>query len=258
MCQGARGQTTGGCPGFAASAAAVEVERATPPRPDRRFVFALPRVPDRLVAVGLASVSDTASNFSSLFDLYLVIIAAGGSVTTLALLVGAVWFRARPGRRPSRREAPKLVYVVWILILVSAFVTLSLASLRTEARVDPVSSNPDLRLKVIASQWKWTIYYPDGVVAQDQLVVPAGKTVEITLRARDVIHAMWIPALRFKRYAFPDRDNRFDFTFEREGTYAGVCSQFCGYDHTGMRFTTRVLSASGFANWLANGGGQAP
>jgi cytochrome c oxidase subunit II len=211
-----------------------------------------------LVAVGPATISDTAGEFSSLFDVYLLVTLAGGAVTALAILIGVVWFRARPGRAPSRRSTPKFAYALWITILVSAFVGLSVASLRSEANVDPVVRNPDLKLEVIASQWKWTVFYPGGVVTRNELVVPVGETVEITLRARDVIHAMWIPALRFKRYAFPDRDTRFDFTFRREGSFPGVCSQFCGYDHTGMRFTTRVLSPSAFDRWLASGGGQTP
>jgi cytochrome c oxidase subunit 2 len=220
---------------------------------DGRFGFTPPRVPDRLVSVTPASVSDTADRFSSLFDLYLIVTVAGGAVTALAILLAVVLFRARPGRVASRREPSRVLYVLWIGILVTAFVTLATASLRTEAKVDPLSNHPDLRIRVIASQWKWTFFYPGGVTSRD-LVVPAGSTVEFTLRARDVIHSMWIPELRFKRYAFPDRDTRFDLTFDREGTFRGVCSQYCGFDHTGMVFTTRVTSAQAFQSWLASGG----
>jgi cytochrome c oxidase subunit 2 len=221
--------------------------------PDRRFGLALPRVRRRLVPTTPASIADTTDEFSSLFDLYLIVTVAGGAVTTLAILVAVLWFRARPGRTPSRRGPPRILYVLWIGILAAAVVTLTMASLRTEAKVDPLSNDPDLRVRVIASQWKWTFYYPGGVVSRE-LVVPVGSTVEFTLRARDVIHALWIPELRFKRYAFPDRETRFDLTFEREGTYTGVCSQFCGFDHTGMVFTTRVASAQAFESWLASGG----
>jgi cytochrome c oxidase subunit II len=209
-----------------------------------------------LVSVAPASISATADEFSSLFDLYLIVTVAGGAVTALAILIAVLWFRARPGREPSRRGPPHVVYVVWIAILIASAVALSVASLRTEANVDPVSSDPDLRVRVIASQWKWTFFYPGGLVTHE-LVLPIGSTVEITLRARDVIHAMWIPELRFKRYAFPDRDTRFDLKPEREGTYRGVCSQFCGFDHTGMVFTTRVVTSTAFESWLASAGAGA-
>ena len=74
------------------------------------------------------------------------------------------------------------------------------------------------------------------------LTVPAGQVVEFVLRSRDVVHSMWIPDQRFKRYAYPDRTNRFDLTFGRLGTETGLCAQFCGIDHAQMRFTVHVVS----------------
>jgi cytochrome c oxidase subunit II len=208
-----------------------------------------------LVPVAPATISDTAQRFSSLLDLYLVVTLAGGAVTALAILFAVLRFRARTGRAPSRGSPSKIVYAVWVAILVVSVGVLSVSSIRAENKVDPVSSHPDLRLRVMAAQWKWTFIYPGGVRSQNLLVVPAGSTVEFTLRSADVIHSMWIPEMRFKRYAFPDRDTRFDLVFDHEGTFDGVCSQFCGFDHTGMVFTTRVVSKSAYTSWLANGGG---
>ena len=73
------------------------------------------------------------------------------------------------------------------------------------------------------------------------------------LRSRDVVHSMWIPDQRFKRYAYPDRTNRFDLTFGRLGTEIGLCAQFCGIDHDQMRFTVHVVSPDDFARWMAGG-----
>lgn len=85
------------------------------------------------------------------------------------------------------------------------------------------------------------------------LTVPAGQVVEFVLRSRDVVHSMWIPDQRFKRYAYPDRTNRFDLTFGRLGTEIGLCAQFCGIDHDQMRFTVHVVSPDDFARWMAGG-----
>jgi cytochrome c oxidase subunit 2 len=89
---------------------------------------------------------------------------------------------------------------------------------------------------------------------QPTLGVPAGQRVEFSLTSRDVIHSFWIPFERFKRDAFPDRVNRFDLVFDDPGGHDGICAEFCGLRHTGMRFRVLVLSEPDFRRWLATQG----
>ena len=49
------------------------------------------------------------------------------------------------------------------------------------------------------------------------LVVPVGRPVLFSLRSADVLHSFFIPAMRFKRYAYPDSTNRFVLTFPHDG-----------------------------------------
>jgi cytochrome c oxidase subunit 2 len=81
-------------------------------------------------------------------------------------------------------------------------------------------------------------------------VLPAGETIEVRLRSRDVIHAFWVPEQRFKRLAFPDRETRFDLRFDRTGRFGGVCSTFCGVRHREMTFVVDVRPRAAFQSWL--------
>ncbi len=109
----------------------------------------------------------------------------------------------------------------------------------------------------IAYQWGWTFSYPGTHVATSSgpdrpptLVLPAGETIEIRLRSRDVIHSLWVPEQRFKRLAFPDRETRFDLRFDRTGRFAGRCATFCGLRHLNMTFVVDVRTRAAFRTWL--------
>jgi cytochrome c oxidase subunit 2 len=63
--------------------------------------------------------------------------------------------------------------------------------------------------------------------------------------------------VRFKRDAFPNRTTEFDLRFDRTGHMDGVCAEFCGLDHTIMRFDVMSLPPARYAQWLAQRRGSA-
>jgi len=75
--------------------------------------------------------------------------------------------------------------------------------------------------------------------------------VQIHLTTRDVVHAFWLPGLRFKADAWPGTTRTFDLTFPEGGTYAGHCAQFCGLKHSDMVFSALALSPTAFRAWAA-------
>jgi cytochrome c oxidase subunit II len=72
--------------------------------------------------------------------------------------------------------------------------------------------------------------------------------VQFRLVSLDVIHSFYIPALRFKRDAFPGKPTSFDLVFGR-GRFMGECAEFCGLHHTDMRFDVEGMPASAFGSW---------
>jgi cytochrome c oxidase subunit 2 len=87
-----------------------------------------------------------------------------------------------------------------------------------------------------------------------ELVLPAGASVRFDMTSLDVIHSFWIPGFRFKRDVFPDQETSFQVDVgERTGFWenTGVCAEFCGLDHTSMRFSVRIVTPEEFDAWLA-------
>ena len=83
------------------------------------------------------------------------------------------------------------------------------------------------------------------------MVLPLGKNASLTVTSSDVDHSFWIPDMLFKRDAIPGRASAFDLTPSKLGTYAGVCGEFCGLNHTLMTFRVRVVRPADYQRWLA-------
>ena len=82
-------------------------------------------------------------------------------------------------------------------------------------------------------------------------MLPAGREVDLTLRAVDVIHGFFVPAMRLKQNTVPGMVLHVHFTPEKVGEYPILCSQVCGLGHAKMQARLRVVSAGEYASWLA-------
>ena len=87
-------------------------------------------------------------------------------------------------------------------------------------------------------------------LVRSQLVLPAGREVDLTLRAIDVIHGFAVPELRLKQNAVPGQTEHIHFTPQTPGDYAILCTQVCGLGHYRMQALLRVLPAADFDIWL--------
>lgn len=204
--------------------------------------------------------------FQDLFSIYAPIAAAVFAVVLFAYIGIVVRFRRRRAARPqedppqpSDRWRWEIAYAAVLAVIAAVLITLTL---RANERVTELSANPGVTIDVTAFKWQWAFSYRDrgvDVVGEEgetpTLTVPADTTVRFTLRSNDVIHAFWIPYARFKRDAFPNRTTEFDLRFDEPGQHEGICAEFCGLDHTIMRFDVDVLPPDEFAGWLSRAGG---
>jgi cytochrome c oxidase subunit II len=87
-------------------------------------------------------------------------------------------------------------------------------------------------------------------IVSSQLVLPADREVDLTLRAQDVIHGFSVPQMRLKQNAIPGQTVHIHFTPETPGDYAILCTQVCGLGHYRMLATMRILPPAQFATWL--------
>ena len=120
-------------------------------------------------------------------------------------------------------------------------------------RLLPLPGVTPPRIEVRAERWGWTFRYPDhgGKTTAGVLHLPAGTPVDIVVTSRDVIHSFWIPRLAGKIDAIPGRVNVLRIQADAPGRYEGLCAEFCGTGHAGMRFEVVAHPAADFAAALA-------
>jgi cytochrome c oxidase subunit 2 len=85
-----------------------------------------------------------------------------------------------------------------------------------------------------------------------ELVLPAGREVDLRLHAQDVIHGFAVPAMRIEQNVVPGQNLHIHFTPTQPGTYAILCNQLCGLGHFHMTANLRVLSPEEYTAWLAS------
>ena len=199
----------------------------------------------------------TRHDFSGLFSLYLWIGIAVALIVFAAVAFALIRYRAREGRSPSTRSEANALEIGAAVLITAIVGFLVFSTFSTEAKEDDDSPRA-ISIDVTAFQWGWRFVYPgEGVSVignsnhPPNFAVPGDRPVSFSLRSADVIHSFWIPSERFKRSAIPGRVNRFDLSFESAGHEEGLCAEFCGLRHSGMRFGVWVLSDRSYERWLA-------
>jgi len=83
------------------------------------------------------------------------------------------------------------------------------------------------------------------------MYAPVNREVEVILRAHDVIHSFFVPAMRFKQDAVPGLAIHMHFTPITTGDYEVACAELCGLGHYKMHGMLKVVSQEEFDKWLA-------
>jgi cytochrome c oxidase subunit II len=179
----------------------------------------------------------------------------------IALLVGfgIAWvltrFRERPGtpRLPAQIRGHTLLEISWTIAPALILLTIAIPTIqvvfRTQAQPAPRDA---LEVTVFGHQWWWEFQYPTlEVVTANELHLPAGRRVTLTLEGPDVIHSFWVPQLGGKRDVVPGRLNRITLTPDTPGEYRGQCAEFCGISHANMAMRVIVDPPDAFARWVA-------
>ncbi|MGH3188358.1 MAG: cytochrome c oxidase subunit II [Streptosporangiaceae bacterium] len=217
------------------------------------------------------TITTSGDNVHHLWMVYLI-----ASIVVFVGMAGAIiWFpiqfRLRRNQDPS--EYPKQIHGhnllewAWTILPAALLFTLVGMSLYTYEQINS-DPHPALTVDVTAFQWEWSFSYADangkpyGVTqnAQSQtqgpvLYLPVGEKIRFVINSADVIHSMFVPAFFWKRDAIPGQTNYYTQELDSDSvghTYQGECAEFCGLDHSEMRFTVAPLTQAQFHRWLTS------
>jgi cytochrome c oxidase subunit 2 len=106
---------------------------------------------------------------------------------------------------------------------------------------------------VVAKQWMWKFQHPQGRREINDLHVPVGQPIKLTMTSEDVIHSFFVPAFRVKADVIPGRYTTVWFEATKAGAYRLHCTEYCGAEHSLMGGTVYVMEPQDYEAWLAEG-----
>jgi cytochrome c oxidase subunit 2 len=184
-----------------------------------------------------------------------VLFAGGAAILVLVLGLTAHALSARPQRRAwlARERFVIAAGIAFPVATLSALLLyIFVAGERHEAAAEPA-----LRIEVTGEQWWWRVHYLDAAGQREfetanEIRLPVGSPIELTLRSADVIHSFWVPSLAGKIDMIPGRVNKLRLSAAAPGVYRGQCAEFCGGPHAQMALHVVAQSAEDFDAWRVN------
>jgi len=159
--------------------------------------------------------------------------------------------RDADGQQVHGNTRLELIWTVIPVVILAAIGTVVFVELPNISGA-PASAANKLEITVEGHQFYWLFEYPNGARSINELHVPVGQDVELTVLSADVVHSWWIPQLQGKIQAIPGRTNHTWFRADRAGTYYGQCAELCGLYHDVMKATVVATSQADYKSFVSS------
>jgi cytochrome c oxidase subunit 2 len=110
-------------------------------------------------------------------------------------------------------------------------------------------------IELTGHQWWWEVRY-DNVDASsiftsaNEIHIPVGVPVTLSLKAGDVIHSFWVPNLHGKKDLIPGKVSTIWIQADKPGVFRGQCAEYCGLQHAHMALWVIAEPREQFNSWL--------
>ena len=242
------------------------------PPPVRRFVRVLTSLTVLALAVasaaaagngGLAPVSPASPDAKNIRDIYWLILGITGGIFLLVIVTLLLFVvRYRSKGRPREVEGSQVrghtkLELAWtagpviLLAIIAGFVFWKVSDIGASSSLPASERQAKNEITIEGHQYYWDFTYPNGAVSVDQLRLPLGRTIRLTIRSADVAHSWWIPALGGKMDAIPGKTNHLTLRATKLGTFPGQCAEFCGLLHAAMLAKAEVMPPDRYDAWVS-------
>lgn len=203
----------------------------------------------------LQIIPEQASSFAGQVDalfyfLIAVTVLFSVSIVAVIALFSVRYKRRRQEDRPEEIHGSTKLEITWTVIpfILAMIMFFWGAHVYFQYAQAPEA---DMELLVTGKQWMWKIQHPDGTREINEIHVPLGKNIKVTMTSEDVIHSLYLPAFRTKMDAVPGRYTSLWFRPEKIGTYFMFCAEYCGTEHSLMGGHITVMEPEDYQAWLS-------
>ncbi len=187
----------------------------------------------------------------------------GLSVVMSALIAGLLTLfalRYRKTRLADRNNPPHGSLGLELLWTLIPFVIVMVIFVWSASVFFRLYRPPDdtMEIQVVGKRWMWKLQHANGRREINELHVPVGQAVKLTMTSEDVIHSFYVPAFRIKSDVLPGRYTTTWFEPTRPGRYHLFCAEYCGTKHSRMIGSVIVMEPDAFQLWLGGDLGGVP
>lgn len=207
---------------------------------------------------GLSLLPEAASTLAVEVDhlfLYLLVITGFfAGLIALLVIVFAVRYR-RTARRPiatSQNGFDLRLETLWTIIPTGLAMTMFLYGAKVYFDLARPPDNA-VEVYIVARQWMWKAQHIGGQREINELHIPVGQPIRLTMISEDVVHSFFVPAFRTKQDVLPGRYTSEWFTATKPGKYHLFCAEYCGAKHSGMIGYIYALAPADYQAWMING-----
>lgn len=205
-------------------------------------------------------VPEQASTFAVEVDLFYIALWLMTIVFSIGVAAAAAYLMHKYKRQRDDQigvdvHGAMILEITWTVIpfIMAMGIFLWGAKIYYEMYKDPRDA---MEIFVTGKQWMFRAQHPDGRREINELHIPMGRRIQLTMTSEDVLHAYFIPAFRTKADLVPGRYTKTWFEATKPGTYHLFCAEYCGTQHSGMVGTVIVMEPAAYQAWLANGSGN--
>ena len=226
-----------------------------------------------------------------LFWITMVIVVAAFSVIFIVMFWFTFKYQYREGKRGVFLTDNHLLELTWTGIPAIVMALLIFKGLNSWTEITGPAGKDAEVIELVAQQFFWTSRYPgkdnklgdydfrlidasnefglnlgsDPNTYDDfksgELHLPKGKEVLLKIRAKDVLHSVFLPHFRVKMDAVPGMPTQFKFvptktteemrteTGNPEFNYEMACTEVCGKGHFSMKFAVVVDEPEAYEKW---------
>jgi cytochrome c oxidase subunit 2 len=226
-----------------------------------------------------------------LFWITMVISVAAFVIISIVMFVFIYQYQYREGQKAKYYPDNHYLELAWTIIPAIVLALLIFTGLRAWNDITGPASKDAEVVEVIGQQFAWTARYPgkkDGVLGKvnyklidatnefgldlkdkysfddfksAELHLPVDTEVLLKIRAKDVLHSVFLPHFRVKMDAVPGMPTQFKFKAtlttqqmrDKLGNpnfnYELACAEICGYGHFSMKMNVVVEDVETYKQW---------
>src|SRR6266705_191715 len=210
---------------------------------------------DETLMQGIAIQPEQASTIARSVDHLYYFVTAITLFFTFVIFLTIFYFmlkyrRRSPEERPKAIEGSLPLEILWTAIrtLIVAVIFVWGSSLYFQNAEPPAGA---MEIVVTGIQWMWKVEQAEGQREINELHVPLGRPVKLTMTSEDVIHDFFVPAFRVKKDVLPGRYTSLWFEPTKLGAFHLFCAQYCGAFHAGVLGSVLFVEPDEYERWLA-------